>query len=96
MEQSATIHKWELDGIGKAPFRLAAVIEIPSKSLLESNVSAYNNLMHEATQQAKQYGVGLGTCDICSTGLHFNYIVKDVNSKYFVVGSECVRKGGDK
>jgi len=94
MEQPLT-HKWEVAGIGKAPFTVKAIISLPSVSLLESNIESYNNQMGDAVAQGRSFGVALGTCDVCGMALTVHYVIKDADGKHFVCGSECVKKTDD-
>jgi hypothetical protein len=89
------LHKWELAGLGKAPFKVVCIIELPARKILEQNPSTYNNLMNNAQIQASRFGVSLGTCDVCSTALTINFVIQDADNKHFVCGSECVKKSGD-
>jgi len=36
-----------------------------------------------------------GSCDYCSTGIRYAFIIQDVNGKEFKVGSDCVGKTND-
>lgn len=90
--ETVKIHPWESVGLGIAPFRVVDLIELPSRSILEANPSAYESAMREASLRASQYNVGLGGCSYCGSGLKYNFVIKDSQNKYFVVGSECVKK----
>lgn len=83
------LHIWEQSGIGKAPFVVVDVFEIPSRALLEQNPTAYNNAMADAP-------CAVGGCRVCGTGLTINYIIRDAFGVLFAVGCECVKKSGDK
>lgn len=83
------MHRWELDGAGKAPFKVVGIFEMPSKSLLEYNPAAYNNQMAMMPRNC-----ACGSCAVCGSPLTINYIIKDANGKLFPVGCECVRKHG--
>lgn len=88
-------HKWQEQGLGVAPFRAVCVISLPDRSLAEANTSVYNTMMAEACQEARGFGVGLGTCDSCGMALQNNFVIRDANGKHFVVGCDCVRKTED-
>lgn len=89
------LHKWEIAGLGQAPFKVVCIIELPSRGLLEQNPSAYNNLTSISIAQASKFNVSLGTCDVCSTALNIHFVIQDADNKHFVCGSECVKKSGD-
>jgi hypothetical protein len=88
-------HKWQENGIGFAPFRVVGLISLPPSSLAEDNNYAYQSMMHAAHQQANEFGVVLGSCQVCSNGIMNNYVVRDANGKKFVVGCDCVAKTDD-
>ena len=37
-----------------------------------------------------------GSCDYCGTGIRYAYVIRDAVGAEFKVGSECVRKTGDR
>ncbi len=84
------IHKWEYHNVGKAPFKVIGIWDMPSKSLLEHNPEAWNNAMRGAPLPA------VGCCYVCGTGIVIHYIIQDANGTKFAVGSECVKKSGDR
>lgn len=86
------IHSWETAGLGKSPFTVVDLIELPSMSVLSANPILYQSLMKDAQERASFYNVSLGGCYYCGNGLKYNFIVRDSQNKYFVVGSECVKK----
>jgi hypothetical protein len=86
-----TLHAYEASGCGVGPFRLIGVCSIPSPSLAEHNVDAYNNAL-----RALPRDIGVGVCRHCSTPIMHNFICQDATGKRFVVGSECVAKVGGK
>lgn len=88
-------HKWEEAGHGKAPFRPLCIISIPSAEICERNPSAYNQLMAEAMQCAKSFGVTLCSCNVCGMSLVNNVVIRDAAGKHFVVGLDCAGKSGD-
>ena len=88
-------HRWEEAGLGKAPFNVVAVIGMPSSSLAEANPAGYNAAMTGASEEARAFGVGLGSCAACGTGLMNNFVIRDAVGKHFVVGCDCVRKTDD-
>lgn len=90
-----TDHKWEASGVGSAPYRIITVIEVPSASLAEHNVSGYNNAMRGANEQARAYGVSLCSCNVCGMSLQNNVVVRNAEGNHFVVGLDCARKSGD-
>lgn len=89
------IHKWEAAGLGRAPFRLAAVIETPGKWLMDANPAAFDTAWAEASQSARHFGVTLASCNACGQCLQINCVIRDADGRHFVVGSDCVRKTGD-
>ncbi len=90
MKQDSNIHRWEVAGHGKAPFRCVGVAEIPSKSLAEKNPDAYNNAMKMLPK-----GYAVGTCGVCGMALSVNYLIESADGKKFSVGCECVKKSTD-
>lgn len=86
-------HKWE-DSVGQAPYSFVNVISLPAPSLAEANPQAYQNAMQEAQGQARYYGVGLGSCDVCGMCLMNNFVLRNAEGKHFVVGCDCVSRSG--
>lgn len=92
MSNTATmIHKFELAGMGKAPFTLIGMYSIPSPSLGESNPMAYQSAL-----EAMPRDVSVGSCDYCHTPLVHNFILLSADKKKSVVGCDCVKKVGDR
>lgn len=87
---SEKAHEWELAGVGKAPFTVKGVAELPDPSLAEYNPAGYQNALAMLPR-----GYGLGTCYVCGRPLKINFLIQDADGKKFVVGSECVKKSGD-
>lgn len=83
------------DRFGIPPYRVVGIIEIPPTSIAEANPSAYQHQILVATEQARAYGVRLGACDACGTGIRYNYVIRDGLDEHYVVGSECVTKTGN-
>lgn len=90
MCSSDSIHKFELAGMGKAPFKVVGFYALPSKSLAEHNPNAYNLQL-----KAMPKGVGIGSCSYCGIALVNNYILESKDGKKSVVGCDCVQKVGD-
>jgi hypothetical protein len=88
-------HKWQEQGLGRAPFQFIAVISMPSRAIGEKNPNAYNQMAAECSREARHFGVELCTCNACGKDLTVNCIVRDADGKHFVVGSDCIRKVGD-
>jgi hypothetical protein len=84
------IHKFELAGLGKAPFRCVGIAQIPSASLAEHNPEGYNNMMRMVPSAYK-----CGTCNYCGQAIMNCYLIDSADGKHFSVGCECVRKTGD-
>ena len=87
----AKMHKWEIEGIGTAPFRLVGVVALPSLSVAEKNPDAYNAELKYACSTAP----GIGICRVCGMPIIHNFIIEDANGKRFPVGCECVTKKSD-
>jgi hypothetical protein len=86
-------HKWQDDGIGKAPFtHTGVIISLPDPN---GHPIAYQNGMEEASEIAKGFGVHPGSCDVCGTGLTNNHVIRDADGKHFIVGCDCAVKVGD-
>lgn len=84
------IHKFEIAGLGKAPFKLVGMYSLPSSALAEQNPSAYNNALSMMPKD-----VACGSCAYCGMSLMHNFIVKSADNRKFVVGCDCVSKIGD-
>jgi hypothetical protein len=84
------LHAFEKAGLGKAPFRCSGMFSIPSASMAESNVSAYNNAMAMIPR-----GLGAGSCAYCGTSIMHNFIITSSDDRRFVVGCDCVARTGD-
>jgi hypothetical protein len=85
-----SIHCFEKSGLGKAPFRCVGLYSIPSPSLAEHNVEAYNNALRDMPRD-----VGCGSCQYCGTAIMHNFIIQSSDGMRFVVGSDCVARTGD-
>lgn len=85
-----SIHKFEIAGMGKAPFKVVGFYKIPSLSLAEHNPNAYNNQLSAMPQ-----GFGIGSCAFCGIGLVNNYLIESADGKKSAVGCDCVGKAGD-
>lgn len=83
------IHTFEQSGLGIAPFKVVGIWDMPSRSLLEHNPEAWNNALRTAPCR-------VGSCHYCGHELIVHFIIKSSDSKIFAVGSECVRKTGEK
>jgi hypothetical protein len=94
-EKQVHVHKWEDRGVGKAPFRVVGFIDMPNAESFGANSEGYNNAMTEAWQLARTFGVRLGSCDVCGTGIRNHYVIQDATGKRFVVGCDCVMKTDD-
>jgi len=85
-------HKWEQLGYA-APFKFVCLIELPSKAVQEHNPMAAQGQWANVHKVCEALGLsGVGSCDICGTGLMNNFVCRDANGKHFVVGSDCVQK----
>lgn len=84
------VNRWESMGLGKAPFKVVGMYELPSKSLAEHNPTAYENALRGAP-----HGFRPGTCGVCGTALTLNYMIQSADGQKFCVGCECVQKTGD-
>jgi hypothetical protein len=89
--QNDTIHKFEIAGLGKAPFKLVGFYKMPSNALAEHNPDGYNSAL-----RAMPKGAGCGSCQFCGIGLINNFIIKSADGKINAVGCDCVQKVGDK
>ena len=89
-EQTIEKHRWEIDGYGKAPFKVVGIFEMPPRSLQEANPSAYNRAMKDLPS-----GYHCGTCGICGAPLKVNYLIESADGQRFSVGCECVNKAGN-
>lgn len=85
------VHPFEARGLGKAPFKLIGLVELPSPSLAEHNPDAYNNALKMLPRN-----IPCGTCAHCGLGIKYNYLVESSDGHKHAVGSECVRKTSQK
>lgn len=90
MSIDLNVHCFEKSGLGRAPFRCVGLASIPSPSLAEQNVTAYNNALRDLPQ-----GIGCGSCAYCGTAIMHNFIIESSDEHRFVVGCDCVAKTGD-
>lgn len=77
MNQENKVHKFELAGLGKAPFYF-----VEAKELHYGNASV-----------GQDFG---GSCEYCGHYIRVGFFVKSSDNKTFVVGSDCIKKVGDK
>jgi hypothetical protein len=82
------IHKFELAGLGKAPFRCIGT---------ERKVGPYRYRDPKTGIElmAGAPGQPMGSCDYCGMGIADCYKIESADGKQFVVGCECVLKTGD-
>jgi len=85
---SEKIHKFELAGLGFAPFRFVGIWEMPSRGFQANYPNQYNRMIASAP-------CSVGSCHYCGMGISVHYLVKDMNGKVSAVGSECINKAGD-
>jgi hypothetical protein len=79
--EGTKIHRFELAGLGRAPFRYVG-----------SYVSKF-----QAVPGDPSCPIQPGTsCDYCGQGIMYVCRVQDANGHEFKVGNECVRRTGDK
>ncbi len=90
-QQNDTIHKFEIAGLGKAPFKIVGFYKMPSPSLAGENPNAYNLQL-----QAMPSGHGCGSCTYCGTPLVNNYLIESSDGVKSSVGCDCVGKVGDR
>lgn len=90
MEAQLLIHKWEAQGLGKAPFKCVGMYSLPARSLAEHNPQAYQA---ELAQMPKGYDIG--TCAVCGMALTNNFLIRTGCGRQFSVGCDCVKKAGD-
>lgn len=86
------IHPFTKSGLGNAPFQVICCIGLPPRALAEANPSAHNAGLRECAMSAKHFGVRLGTCYHCGTGIMNNYVIKSADGTHSVVGCDCIRK----
>ncbi len=78
-------HKFELAGLGKAPFRLIGMFE--------------KRCSGEPNSQGITVGAPgqpAGTCDFCGNGIANCFEIQSSDGKRFIVGSDCVLKTEDR
>lgn len=85
MNDNAThIHKFEMAGLGKAPFKFVGIEELRGPITLLGGI------------QVGAPGQPMGSCDYCGNGIAICCRIRSSDGKEFVVGSTCVGKVGDK
>lgn len=94
MNTKATHHDWE-SRVGQAPYSLRCCLSIPSAESFGMNIAGYQNALAECFDGARQFGVSLGSCEVCGTGINHNFVCRNAAGAHFVVGSDCVAKLGD-
>lgn len=85
------IHKWEMQGVGKSPYKCVGLFSMPSRHLAEVNPDAYSKAMKAMPREYE-----IGTCRICGISLVNNYLIVAFCGKTFSVGCDCVQRVGDK
>lgn len=91
MEMIKIEHPFTKSGLGAAPFRFLFCYSLPSPSLAATNPTAYNYALQEMPRD-----VGCGSCQHCGMAIMHNFIVESADGIKSAVGSECVRKTGEK
>lgn len=83
---SKTLHPFESQGLGKAPFRYLGVVTKVGPITIETRGGA--------TVQVGAPGQPMGTCDYCGNGIKdcFRVIGSAEADQEFEVGCDCVRK----
>ncbi|RLP52509.1 MAG: hypothetical protein D6160_20595 [Ketobacter sp.] len=89
-DSKSRVHRWELQGLGRGPFRCEGVFRIPDRALAE-----WNPLAYQAELQKIPMGFGVGTCAVCGMSLVNNFLIRSTCGNTFSVGCECVKKTGD-
>ncbi len=82
------IHKFEIAGLGFAPFKFVGIWEMPSRGFQANYPNQYNRMIASAPCR-------VGSCNYCGMGITVHYLVKDMNGKVSAVGSECINKAGN-
>lgn len=82
------VHLFESAGLGKAPFRIVAVVERrgPIRQVLPDGIVCEVGAPNQP----------MGCCKYCYTGIATCYVIRSADGKEFDVGCECVRKTDDK
>jgi len=80
MSQVASIHPWEVAGLGKYPYRVLGV------EVRVGPIHLPNGMMVGAPGQP------MGTCDYCGQGIKDCYKILSADGKRFEVGCDCVRR----
>lgn len=80
------IHKFELSGLGKAPFRIMGC---------EEKRGPIRSSHNGAEVSVGAPGQPMGTCDYCGQGIAICWNIRSSDGKTFIVGSDCVAKTGD-
>ena len=80
---TAIMHKFEIAGLGKAPFKYVGNYTDVGPRVWEKDGIRY---------ESGAPGQPMGTCDYCGQGIKFCFEIKSADGKKFVVGSDCVMK----
>lgn len=77
------------------PYKFVGCFSIPSPSLAEANVGAYNHALRDLYESQKALGVSGGCCDHCGTPLMHNFVLQGTTGRKFVVGIDCLGRAGE-
>lgn len=77
-----SIHTWEKQGLGKAPFQVVGLM-----------VSEPDQCFYESIYDVDDYSIG--SCRVCGIGLKNNYLIDSSDGHHFSVGCDCVGHSGD-
>jgi hypothetical protein len=88
-ETTSKIHDFEKAGLGRAPFAFKGAYE-------DRGPHTWTDPRTGITTSAGAPGQAMGTCAYCGQGIAICCTIEDADGKRFTVGSDCVKRTGDK
>jgi hypothetical protein len=88
-ETTSKIHDFEKAGLGRAPFRFIGAYE-------DRGPHTWTDPKTGITTTAGAPGQAMGVCKYCYQGIAICCTIQDADGKTFTVGSDCVKRTGDK
>ena len=88
MADTTHVHKFEIAGLGQAPFQFIGMTESRGP-IRHANPDG-------TVTEIGAPGQPMGTCAYCGQGIAYLCAIRSADGRTFVVGSDCVLKVGDK
>jgi hypothetical protein len=87
--ETTKIHDFEKAGLGRAPFTFKGAYE-------DRGPHTWTDPKTGITTSAGAPGQPMGTCAYCGQGIAIICSIEDADGKRFTVGSDCVKRTGDR